>query len=61
MVIRYGELAQATYDNLGKDRCDPHTYGKALKEPEDLLAYLTKDYPLSPGAPPATSAGTGER
>ncbi|WIA42234.1 hypothetical protein OEZ86_008251 [Tetradesmus obliquus] len=52
LVLTYGELAQATYDNVGTDRSQPATFGYCLMEqqPNRLLAYLTDKYPLAPGA-----------
>jgi hypothetical protein len=61
LLVNYGQLAQATYDNLGINRCDESTYGKPLKPPGELLAYLDRNYPLAPSAPADKSPpGTNE-
>jgi hypothetical protein len=57
-VLAYGEMSQASYDNLGMDRCQL-TYGYSVQQPTGMLAYLTGEYPLTPGAPkPADARGT---
>uniref|UniRef100_A0A383WFD7 Fungal lipase-type domain-containing protein n=1 Tax=Tetradesmus obliquus TaxID=3088 RepID=A0A383WFD7_TETOB len=63
LVLTYGELAQATYDNLGSDRSQPATFGYCRKQPHELLSYLTSQYPLAPGAPEPQPPleGTGRR
>eukprot|EP00878_Enallax_costatus_P005614 GHUV01005887.1.p1 GENE.GHUV01005887.1~~GHUV01005887.1.p1 ORF type:complete len:573 (+),score=69.78 GHUV01005887.1:124-1842(+) len=62
MLVTYGEMSQATYDNLGLDQCDKNTYGQTLSSnPQDLLKYLTSNYPLDEKAPAPNATGTGER
>lgn len=55
LLLTYGELCQATYDNLGMDSCDKETYGYATTKyhqptssKKDILSYLTADYSLDP-------------
>jgi len=60
MIVRYGEMVQANYDNLGQDRCQAG-YGKALKPPEELLSYLTADYPLPETASKPVLPGTRDK
>jgi hypothetical protein len=62
LVLTYGELAQATYDNVGTDPCDA-TFGYCVKQPGELLTYLTDQTPLAPNAPEPTPklVGTGDR
>jgi hypothetical protein len=58
MLVTYGEVAQATYDNLGQDRCSKKTYGNALQPPDQLLEYLGGNYRLAPaetGRSPSTA------
>jgi hypothetical protein len=62
LVLTYGELAQATYDNVGTDRSSP-TFGYSVKQPGDFLAHLTDQSPLAPGAamPQPPWVGTSKR
>jgi hypothetical protein len=50
---------QATYDRLGLDPGDP-SWGYATVPADQLIAYLTQDYPLAPNAKKdeATPLGT---
>jgi hypothetical protein len=49
LVLAYGEMAQATYDNLGMDRCQ-QTFGYSVQGPTGMLEHLTGEYQLAPGA-----------
>ena len=61
LLVTYGELAHATYDNLGMDRCNTVKYGLALQPPEHLLDYLTADYALAPSARADYAPGTADK
>ncbi|KAG2439754.1 hypothetical protein HYH02_010631 [Chlamydomonas schloesseri] len=51
LILHYGQLAQATYDNLGLNPCDAATWGYTTTPPgTSLIDYLTADYPLDPDA-----------
>jgi hypothetical protein len=48
-LTQYGELVQATYDNLGLNPCDHAQYGNALETPDKLLAYTQGNYRVAQG------------
>lgn len=62
LLMTYGELSHATYDNLGLDRSNTNTYGKTIYEdPQMLLKYLDNNYPLDASAPAPTAPGTADK
>ncbi|KAG2498919.1 hypothetical protein HYH03_003109 [Edaphochlamys debaryana] len=61
LLMHYGQLTQATYDNLGLDPCNA-TWGYTTVAPGKMIDYLTQNYPLAPGVQitPSTPKGTNE-
>jgi hypothetical protein len=59
LILTYGEMAQATYDQLGLDSCTRDTYGTIEVAPAKMLEYLDVNYPLAPGAPSGDRVATG--